>query len=226
MGIVTVDFDGTLYQHNSVMTTLKVGKTMFTLKQWLYVIRDILKGIANKTAGEKIDFQVLFLESFFLQMKGKNMEELHNFFISLIETGYRGVNHNLVLRLAEHSGNGDRVVILSGALQPFLEVFIQQLNIQADVIGTSLFYDEKGACTGKIGRLNRGIEKVNRLKLWISENNVDGEIIWAYADSESDIPLLEFADRAVVVSPSDALKKVAELKGWETFSPSQETKLV
>ncbi len=226
MSIITVDFDGTLYQHNSIMTTLKVGKTMFTLKQWFYIIKDFVKGIANKTIGEKIDFRVLFLESFFLQMKGKNMEELHNFFVSLIETGYQGINYDLVSRLAEHSENGDRIVILSGALQPFLEVFIQHLDIQADVIGTSLFYDEKGTCTGKIGKINHGIEKVNRLKLWINENSAEGEMIWAYADSESDIPLLEFADKAIVVRPSNALKRVAELKGWETFVPSQETKLV
>lgn len=226
MQIITVDFDGTLYQHNSAMTTLKVGKSMFTLKQWFCVVKDIVKHIANKGTGEKIDFQVLFLESFFLQMKGKNMEELHSFFMSLVETGYQGINYDLVSRLAEHSKSGDRIVVLSGALQPFLEVFIQQLDIRADVIGTPLFYDEEGACTGKIGKMNRGIEKVNKLKLWISENNAEGKIIWAYADSESDIPLLEFADKAIVVRPSNALKKVAELKGWETFAPFQETKSV
>ncbi|HZX21451.1 MAG TPA: HAD family hydrolase, partial [Clostridia bacterium] len=142
MSIVTVDFDGTLYKHNTVMTTLKVGKTMFTLRQWLCVVKDIVKGITNKPTGEKIDFQVLFLGSFFLQMKGKNMEELHNFFISLVETGQQGINYDLVSRLAEHSENGDCIVILSGALQPFLEVFVRQLDIRADVIGTSLFYDE------------------------------------------------------------------------------------
>lgn len=226
MSIITVDFDGTLYQHNSVMTTLKVGKTMFTPKQWFYVVKDVVKGIANKATGEKTDFQVLFLGSFFLQMKGKSMEELHNFFMSLIETGQQGINYDLVSRLVEHSGNGDRIVILSGALQPFLEVFVQQLDIRADVIGTSLFYDEKGTCTGKMGKINHGIEKVNRLKLWISENNAEGERVWAYADSESDIPLLEFADRAIVVRPSNALKKIAELKGWETFTSSRETKSV
>lgn len=226
MSIITVDFDGTLYQYNSVITTLKVGKTMFTLKQWLHVIKNIVKGIANKNTGGKIDFQILFLESFFLQMNGKNMEELHKFFMSLVKTGHQGINYGLVSRLAEHSENGDRIVILSGALQPFLEVFIRQLDIQADAIGTSLFYDEMGTCTGKIGKLNRGIEKVNRLKFWISQNNAEGEMVWAYADSESDIPLLEFADKAIVVRPSNALKKVAELKGWETFAPSQETKLV
>lgn len=225
MSIITVDFDGTLYQHNSVMTTLKVGKTMFTFKQWFYVVKDIVKGIVNKTAGKKIGFHILFLESFFLQMKGKNMEELHNFFVSLIETGYQGINYNLVSRLGEHLENGDRIVILSGALQPFLEVFVQRLDIRADVIGTSLFCDENGTCTGKMGEINHGTEKVNRLKLWISENDAEGEMIWAYADSESDIPLLEFADKAIVVRPSDVLKKVAELKGWETFAPLQETKL-
>jgi len=226
MAVVTVDFDGTLYQHSSVMTTLKVGKTMFTPKQWFYVIKDVVKGIVNRTKGERIDFQVLFLGSFFLQMKGKNMKELHNFFISLVETGQQGINYDLVSRLVEHSGNGDLIVILSGALQPFLEIFVQRLDIRADVIGTSLFYDKKGTCTGKIGKLNRGIEKVNRLKLWISENNAEGKTVWAYADSESDIPLLEFADKAIVVRPSNALKKIAELRGWETFTSSRETKSI
>jgi phosphoserine phosphatase len=43
------------------------------------------------------------------------------------------------------------------------------------------------------------------------------KLLWAYADSESDIPLLEFADKAVVVNPSETMKKIAESKGWEIF---------
>jgi HAD superfamily phosphoserine phosphatase-like hydrolase len=164
-----------------------------------------------------MDFRVILLKSFFYQMKGKNMNELHTFFESITNTGRQNINYDLVSRITKHLENGDRVIILSGALQPFLEEFIKQLDIQADAIGTSLLYDERGICTGEIGRINHGEDKVNRLKLWIKENDASGESIWAYADSESDIPLLEFANKAVVVQPSNAMKKIAESKGWEIY---------
>jgi HAD superfamily phosphoserine phosphatase-like hydrolase len=217
MSIVTVDFDGTLYQHNSVMAMLKAGKTAFTLKQWFFIVMNFLNGSVNRTRGNKVDLHVVLLKSFFYQMKGKNMDEMHAFFESIANTGRQSINYDLVSRITKHLENGDRVIILSGALQPFLEVFIRQLDIRADAIGTSLLYDERGICTGEISRLNHGVDKVNKLKLWIKENDASGESIWAYADSESDIPLLEFADKAVVVQPSNAMKKIAESKGWEIF---------
>lgn len=217
MSIVTVDFDGTLYQHNSVMAMLKAGRKAFTLKQWVLIVMNFLNGSVNRTRGNKMDYRVVLLKSFFYQMKGKNMDEMHTFFESIANTGRQSINYDLVSRITKHLENGDRVIILSGALQPFLEEFIRQLDMRADAIGTSLLYDERGICTGEIGRINHGVDKVNRLKLWIKENDASGESIWAYADSESDIPLLEFADKAVVVQPSNAMKKIAESKGWEIF---------
>jgi HAD superfamily phosphoserine phosphatase-like hydrolase len=217
MAIVTVDFDGTLYQRNSVMAMLKAGRKEFTLKQWVSMIIKFLKDSMNRTRTNKIDFRVVLLKSFFYQMKGKNMDEMHTFFESLTNVGLQNINYDLVSKITKHLENKDRVIILSGALQPFLEEFIKQLDMQADTIGTSLFYDERGICTGEIGRINHGVDKVNRLKLWIEKNDARGESIWAYADSESDIPLLEFADKAVVVRPSNAMKKIAESKGWEIY---------
>ncbi len=217
MSIVTVDFDGTLYQHNSVLTMLKAGRKAFTLKQWVLIVMNFLNGSVNRTRVNKVDYRVVLLKSFFYQMKGKNMDEMHTFFESIANTGRQSINYDLVSRITKHLENGDRVIILSGALQPFLEEFIRQLDMRADAIGTSLLYDERGICTGEIGRINHGVDKVNRLKLWIKENDASGESIWAYADSESDIPLLEFADKAVVVQPSNAMKKIAESKGWEIF---------
>jgi len=217
MSIVTVDFDGTLYQHNSVMALLKAGRKVFTLKQWVLIVVNFLNGSVNKASENKTDFRVVLLKSFFYQMKGKPMDEIHTFFECISNTGRQNINYDLVSRITKHSENGDRVIILSGALQPFLEEIIRQLDMRADAIGTSLLYDERGICTGEIGRINHGVNKINSLKLWIKENDASGEAIWAYADSESDIPLLEFADKAVVVQPSNAMKKIAESKGWEIF---------
>ena len=221
MQIITVDFDGTLYQQDSIAATLKAGGATFSLRQWAHIIKDIAMGIVNRKGGGKTGIPILFLESFFQQMRGRSGDEIDEFFISLIEKGQGGINWDLVSAITGHLNDGSKVIILSGALQPFLEVFIEYLGMEADVIGTQLFFDEKGICAGRIGKINNGIEKVNRLKAWIDENNVGDRKIWAYADSESDIPLLEFADKAIVVQPSDALKRIAESKGWETFTPTQ-----
>jgi len=215
-----VDFDGTLYQRNSVMDMLKAGQKVFSIKQWCFIILDFLMGLVKRTKGEKAEVRIVLLKAFFYQMRGKTEDDIHNFFKSIAATGRQGVNYDLVARINEHLKNGDHVIIMSGALQLFLEELIKQLNIRADAIGTPLFFDEHGICTGKIGEIVHGADKVNQLKLWIKKNDISGKSIWAYADSESDIPLLEFADKAIVVQPSKVMKKIAESKGWEIFAQS------
>lgn len=216
MAIIAVDFDGTLYEENSAKVTIKAGGTALTFKQWVHIFGDIVKGIVH-SPGEKRDLNIIFLKSFFYQMKGMSMEEISDFFIGLVDAGKDGINKELFLRVNRHLEDGDKVVILSGALQPFLEIFVRELSLSADVIGTQLFFDDRGICTGKIGALNRGVEKVSNLQRWIKENDAEGETIWAYADSESDIPILEFADKAIAVNPSNKLKEIAELNKWEIF---------
>ncbi|MFA5576501.1 MAG: HAD family hydrolase [Tissierellaceae bacterium] len=217
MSLIAVDFDGTLYEENSVMVTIKAGRETFKLGQWLLIFKDVLNG-SLRGRGEKIDFRQLFLKSFFRQMKGRSREEIHDFFVSLVKTGQEGLNSRLVSRLEKHLDDGDRLLILSGALQPFLETFVEEMGIKAEVIGTTLYFDENGICTGEISKINNGVEKVNNIKLWMEENNIQNESIWAYADSKSDIPLLEFANKAIVVNPSTELREVAQSRGWEVFS--------
>ncbi len=217
MAIVTVDFDGTLYQSNSLMPMLKTSKKELTLKQWYFIIANFLKISLSKENAEEKDYRFIFLKAFFSQMKGKNAKELQSFFMSAIENGQQGINKDMVMRINQHLEKGDSVIIISGTLKPFLKTFVQYLDIEADVIGTELLLDDSGICTGEIGKLNHGYEKINNLKLWIEENNGSGEMLWTYADSESDLPLMKFVDKAVVVNPSASMKKIAQSQGWQIF---------
>src|SRR5699024_3965951 len=95
----------------------------------------------------------------------------------------------------EHQRQGDRVIVLSGALKPFLNAFVDRLELQVPVIGTELQFDQDGICTGKIGAINNGDEKVKRVEEWLDRENDQRRDdrssvkLWAYADSKSDIPL-------------------------------------
>lgn len=43
MAIITVDFDGTLYQGNSLIPMLKTSKKELTLKQWFLIFANFSK---------------------------------------------------------------------------------------------------------------------------------------------------------------------------------------
>lgn len=62
-------------------------------------------------------------------------------------------------------------------------------------------------------------EKLNELKL----QRQDFSSVWAYSDSHNDIPMLEFADKAIATNPDATLSAYAKQKSWSRlylFKPS------
>src|SRR5699024_7434468 len=112
---------------------------------------------------------------------------------------------------------------LSGALQPFLHAFIQEVNLDVPVISSQILYDEKGVCTGEVSEIDNGEEKVKKVKDWLSKTAKDEKErqvkkdIWAYADSESDLPLFQFATYPIVVNLDKEMLLVVEKNGWLVF---------
>lgn len=61
-----------------------------------------------------------------------------------------------------------------------------------------------------------------RIVDWLSVNATltsdDSKVnIWAYADSESDLPLLEFVSHPIVVNPDENMKQIAKNNHWPVF---------
>lgn len=57
--------------------------------------------------------------------------------------------------------------------------------------------------------------KVECLKIWLEKKAISPKEIKFYTDSINDLPLCEFADSVVCVSPDLKLRKIAVDKGWE-----------
>ncbi len=222
MAIVTVDFDGTLYQGNSFKIMFQVGKKKFTWKQWLIVSAGLIKACTIGLIKGKQAFKHLFFISFAKTFKGQTKQQLDEFFLELVNVGMKDVNMKLVGKIKEHQQNGDTVILLSGALKPFLEMFAKQLHLHVHIISTELELNEESVCTGKIGSIINGEEKVRKVQEWIEKDekykgNTSLEI-WAYADSESDIPLLNFVNIPIVVNPNEEMKSIAEQNKWPIFA--------
>lgn len=221
MAIVTVDFDGTLFQGNSFKVMFLAAKKNFKLKDWGIVFGGLVKATIFRITKGKEAFRHQFFKSFATSFRGKTKEELDRFFQNIIQLSKREIHTDLIKTIKEHQKNGDKVIILSGALYPFLEAFLQEVNLHVHVISTELKFNEAGICTGEIGTIVNGEEKVKRVKQWIKDNNFnDNEEIWAYADSNTDIPLFQFAKYPIVVNPDEEMKKIAEENDWPIFASS------
>lgn len=222
MAVVTVDFDGTLYRGNSFKIMFQVARKEFTWKEWLNVGQGLVKSIAVRISMGKQAFRHSFFKSFVKSFKGKTQIELEEFFENLVHEGMDEVHHDLIREIRQHQANGDQIVLLSGALQPFLYAFKKVLKLDVEVISTELSFGEDGRCTGEIGTIVNGEEKVRRIVDWLSQNassiSADStDNIWAYADSESDLPLLEFVSHPIVVNPDENMKQIADKNKWPVF---------
>lgn len=222
MRLITVDFDGTLFEGDSFKLMFQAGKKEFGLQSWTTIFLGTLQALFLGVTKGKHALRIHFFKAFAKTFKGKSEDELASFFDYLIQGGKGQINQSLVNKIKEHQKNGDEVIILSGALKPFLDALIEELGLTVTTIGTELLYDEKGKCTGATGPVVNGEGKVQAITNWLKVRELDPEQleIWAYADSESDIPLLYFVDKPIIVNPKNKMREVAEVNHWPIFGES------
>lgn len=218
VAIITVDFDGTLYRGDSFKMMFMAVKKDFKGKQWAILFAGLMKSLYLWITKGKEAFRLQFFKSFAKSFEGKTAEQLDNFFYQLVLLGKEDIHMDLIKKIKEHQANGDTIIILSGALHPFLKAFVKEVDLDVHVISTELLYDESGLCTGEIGTIINGEKKVDKVLEWIEiHNNCKKTEIWAYADSESDIPLFRFVQYPIVVNPNEGMKKIANENNWPIF---------
>jgi HAD superfamily hydrolase (TIGR01490 family) len=125
------------------------------------------------------------------------------------------VRPDVVARARDHQTAGHRVIMVSGTPAPLLAAIGRQLGIE-ETVGTPLVLRGgryTGACELPVCQ---GPNKALRLEAFLQDNE---EILWpqsyAYADSYTDIPLLECVGHPVAVYPDPQLAAHAQNRGWE-----------
>jgi fatty acyl-CoA reductase len=114
--------------------------------------------------------------------------------------------------LRAHKEAGHRVVILSGALDFIIEPF----EDLADDVLTARLEEENGVYTGELsGAPVAGEARARMLASFARRRNLDLSRSYAYADSISDLPMLEAVGNPVAVNPDSRLAKAARERGWQ-----------
>jgi fatty acyl-CoA reductase len=114
--------------------------------------------------------------------------------------------------LRKHKQMGHRVVLLSGALDFLLDPL---RNLADDVLCASLA-EEEGVYTGELsGAPVAGEARARMLASYARKRGVDLHRSYAYADSISDLPMLEAVGNPVAVNPDRRLAAAAKDRGWQ-----------
>jgi HAD superfamily hydrolase (TIGR01490 family) len=113
---------------------------------------------------------------------------------------------------AAHGARGERVYLVSAALQEVVESIATNLRLDGAIASTAEIHD--GAYTGRLERRLFGQAKADALGAFAAATGVELGVSTAYSDSHSDLPFLEAVGRPTAVNPDRDLRREATARGW------------
>ena len=118
--------------------------------------------------------------------------------------------------IEHHRSQGRDIIIISASPDILVEPIARELGVD-QVVATEIEIID-GRLTGTITRYLKGDAKAEAIADVAAAKGYDLEHSFAYSDSVTDIPMLEMVGTPVAVNPDRALRKHAQLKGWQIRS--------
>jgi HAD superfamily hydrolase (TIGR01490 family) len=211
--IAVFDLDGTLTRHDTYRRFLLGYASAHPTKLFRFGPL-ALDALAHKIGRRSNSW---LKERFLLEiLGGATHTEIALFadrFVShLMRTGMRA---GAIRAIEGHRHRGDRLILVSASLDLYVERIASQLQMD-HCICTKATRTSDGRIAGTLDGANcYGEEKIRRLSSWVG-NDRDRMHVLAYGDHRSDLPLLEWADRGILVNPSRRLERAAVEHGLET----------
>ena len=117
-------------------------------------------------------------------------------------------------RIQQHRAAGHTTILITGAVETLTRPLRQYFDV---IVAAQLATDAEGRCTGFLARPPLvGESRAAWLKHYASLHGVDLSRSFAYADSHSDLPMLETVGHPVAVSPDIPLMRAALRNQWST----------
>jgi len=155
-----------------------------------------------------------FLRFFYQRYKGAPVAQLEEAAAEMLS--------NLILtksfpaglrRVRAHRAAGHKTILITGAL----DIAVEPLRPMFDHIVAAEIAQKDGLLTGEMAKVPPTGEVRAQLMLeWAAREGLDPSQGVAYADSASDLPMLEAVGYPVAVNPETRLVAIAEKRGWLT----------
>jgi HAD superfamily hydrolase (TIGR01490 family) len=114
----------------------------------------------------------------------------------------------------EHRRAGRQVYLVSAAPAEIVEPVAAHLGAHGAVASVARVGVD-GCYTGDLERYAYGQEKAVLIQHLAGRAGLDLAASFAYSDSATDLPMLEAVGHPVAVNPDRALRRIAQLRGWE-----------
>jgi fatty acyl-CoA reductase len=209
--LAVFDLEGTVLGTNVVDTYLWMRLAASPRNEWPRRIADLARKMPGLLAAERRD-RGEFLRKFYRRYEGAPVDEVR----ALAQEAFS----ELILpnsfpdgmrRIREHRAAGHRVVFLTGAL----DFTIAPLTPLADIVATARMRIDDGCYTGELEEVPyAGDARGSYLRRLAKELDADLPSSYAYADSLSDLPLLESVGHPVAVNPDPRLRRIARDRRW------------
>ena len=116
-----------------------------------------------------------------------------------------------------HQDAGRPTFIVSAAGDELVQLLARILYMDGG-IGTSYEVGEDGLFTGELGgAFMYGEGKVEAMRRFADQHDIDLGASFAYSDSVSDLPMLRAVGTPVVVNPDGELTRIAREEGWRVM---------
>lgn len=118
--------------------------------------------------------------------------------------------------MAGHRESGERIFIVSSAPEEIVYPLARHFGADGVVATRAEVVD--GRYTGKLAFYCYGQAKSDAIRSLARRVKIDLAASYAYADSATDLPMLEAVGYPVVVNPDRDLRRIAEERGWDVRS--------
>jgi len=213
------DLDGTLYTGHIVNGIARHHRTHRVNRRWLYFYMGShmsMWPLWRTGLLSEASVRDLWSRHLGWTVRGLTLEEADAAFAWITERYVLPLlRPRVIARLVAHQAFQHRVVLVSGTPSPLLAEIGRRLGVE-ETVGTPLVV-RRGAYTGSCEPPScQGANKVARLEEHLQDTTqVDWAHSWAYADSHTDLPLLDRVGHPVAVYPDEGLAAYARDRGWE-----------
>ncbi len=119
--------------------------------------------------------------------------------------------------IAHHQDRGDTTLIITATNSFITMPIAESLGINNLIATEPEMVD--GIYTGKVsGAPSYQYGKVERLELWLYEQQLSLVGSYFYSDSHNDLPLLKLVENPVAVDPDPKLLAIAKQQGWQVIT--------
>jgi HAD superfamily hydrolase (TIGR01490 family) len=206
------DLDGTIMSTNVIEQYLWARLPELSRTQQLAEVGQVLRRLPSYLRAERRD-RGTFLRAVYRRYRGADLAALERFVdTSMAPHILNRLSPEAVRRIREHRAAGHTTALITGVVRPLTRPIQPLFDV---IVAADLAVDEKGRCTGFLtGPPVVGESRAAWLKHYAAQHAIDLDCSFAYADSHSDLPMLETVANAVAVSPDIALMRAATRNRW------------